>query len=79
FQFRLKTLFVLTLIVASFFGGMAVQRQVTDRAKPKDAPTVWTLVPTVYTTDLSEFVSFPQAPIITEPAVGAESATENQP
>jgi hypothetical protein len=32
FQFRLKTVFVLTLLVAAFFGGMTTQRRLGDRA-----------------------------------------------
>jgi hypothetical protein len=31
FQFNLRTLFWLTLIVASFFGGMRAQRWLADR------------------------------------------------
>jgi hypothetical protein len=32
FQYSLKTIFVLILLAAAFFGGMAVQRRETDRA-----------------------------------------------
>jgi Tfp pilus assembly protein PilN len=33
FQFSLKTIFVLMLLVAAFFGGMAVQRVETERVR----------------------------------------------